>query len=501
MRILPAALTLTAAFAVAAPAGAAEFSEPRTLSDWGPAAEFLATAPGAALWTRPDGVRLWHDGHGVRRFPGEGLVQDLAVASDGGTPFAGWVDAESRLHAITDHATLVEGAMPRVRHLEATPSALAWIGTTRDDERKLQLAVRRPGGGISPARTPAQAGRPAFDVAAGGAGGRSLLAWPAQDAGVRRIQLLAVDAVDGAGEPRWVTGTGHDATSPAIAAGPGGAGVVAWVDGMPLGPVTAAPVAADGTVGAPQPLDDAPGGRPQLALGPGGAAAAVWPANGGLRVALRAPGAPVFAPAATLPAEDLWGAWTIGVTDRGATVAAWLEQKPGDPPRDGARLYVAVAPRGGGFGARARLTEHAFALSGEEGTLTWVEGRPDGPLLERRVRRAQLTREAAGDPGGGPNGVPPRGTADRRAPRVHVRVLGRQGRRLRIRVRADERATARVALRRGRRTVRRTSVNLRPDRARLLRLKLPAGARRITLMVRATDRAGNTRTVRRALRP
>src|SRR5688500_11237541 len=126
MRIVPVALTVSAAFAVAAPAGASEFSEPRTLSDWGPAAEVMATAPGAAFWTHPDGMRLWRDGHGVRRFPGEGLVQDVAVASGGGAPLAGWVDAEMRLHAVTDGETLVEGTMPRVRHTEATPSALAW---------------------------------------------------------------------------------------------------------------------------------------------------------------------------------------------------------------------------------------------------------------------------------------------------------------------------------------------------------------------------------------
>jgi hypothetical protein len=83
---------------------------------------------------------------------------------------------------------------------------------------------------------------------------------------------------------------------------------------------------------------------------------------------------------------------------------------------------------------------------------------------------------------------------------VQVRVLGRQGRRLRIRLRADERATARVALRRGRRTVRRATASLRPDRPRVLRLKLPARTRRITLTVRATDSAGNARTVRRVVR-
>jgi hypothetical protein len=58
-----------------------------------------------------------------------------------------------------------------------------------------------------------------------------------------------------------------------------------------------------------------------------------------------------------------------------------------------------------------------------------------------------------------------------------------------------------VALRRGRRTVRRTSVTLRPDRPRVVRLKLPARTRRLTLTIRVTDAAGNARSVRRALRP
>src|SRR5215213_5910804 len=112
--------------------------------------------------------------------------------------------------------------------------------------------------------------------AAAGEGDRSLLAWSAQDGGARRIELLALDA-SGASEARWITDADHDATSPAVAMGPDGSGLVAWVDGMPLGRVTAMPIAPDGTLGPAQALDTEGGGHPEIAVGPDGAAVAAWP--------------------------------------------------------------------------------------------------------------------------------------------------------------------------------------------------------------------------------
>src|SRR5215208_89502 len=133
-----------------------------------------------------------------------------------------------------------------------------------------------------------------FDVAAAGAGGRSLLAWPAHDGSTRRIELLTLDPSGTVSEPRWLTGTERGATSPAVAMAADGTGLVAWVDGMPNGIVTAAAVTPDGAAGPAQPLDTEPGGSPRVAVGPGGAAVAAWPSGGELRAALRRPGAERF---------------------------------------------------------------------------------------------------------------------------------------------------------------------------------------------------------------
>ena len=82
MRTLTAALTLVAALAAPGAAQGASFTSPRTLADWAPGGELLATAPGAAAWTHPDGMRFWRDGGGLARIPGgEGMVQDVAVGA------------------------------------------------------------------------------------------------------------------------------------------------------------------------------------------------------------------------------------------------------------------------------------------------------------------------------------------------------------------------------------------------------------------------------------
>jgi len=139
--------------------------------------------------------------------------------------------------------------MAKVRKVAATPTAVAWIGVADDDERRLQLSLRRPGGAFTRALTPDQSGEPAFDVAAAGAGGRQLVAWPAHERSTRRIQLLTLDPSGTVSEPRWLTGTERGATSPALAMAADGTGVVAWLDGMPSGIVTAAGVAQDGAAG------------------------------------------------------------------------------------------------------------------------------------------------------------------------------------------------------------------------------------------------------------
>jgi hypothetical protein len=491
MRILTAAALTIASAALAtsaAPASGAAFEAPRTLSDWGPGGEFLAAAPGVAAWTHPTGVRVARAGDDPVRIPGQGLVQDLDVAAG---PVAGWVDSEMRLHAYAGEEEVVAGTMERIRKVAATPTALGWIGVGAGDERKLQIATRKPGGGFTAASTPAQAGRPAFGLDAAGAGGRSLLVWPAQDDGSRRIQLLEI--ADGRpSDARWLTAAGHDATSASVAMGPDGSAVVAWVDGMPLGRVTAVTIGADGAIGEPQALDAEAGGAPGVAVGRGGAVV-VWPAGGRLKAALRAPGAAGFAAPVDLPGENV-GGWTAAVTDRGETIVSWISF--GSAARQGGRLSASVAPPGGTLGAPELLAEQAMTVAAGGGELTWVDGRPDGLyLFERRIRSAQL--RAGATSGGGP---PAPGAADRRAPRLKLRVLGVAGRRIRVQVRSDERAALRATLRRGGRTVGRAGGTLRAGRARVLRLRAPAGARRVALTVRVTDAAGNARTARRAIR-
>lgn len=490
-------LTAVTAFATLILAGAAQaatFTSPRTLADWSPGGQMLAAAPGAAVWTHPEGMRFWRDGAGLARIPGgEGMVQEVLVGA-ASRPFAAWVDSQMRLHAYTERDELIEGTTDRVRNLAAAPSALAWVGVAKDDSRKVQLAVRRADGGFSAARTPEQLGRPVFGIAAAGDRERSLVAWSVEHGGVRRAELLTIDAGGRVSEPRWLTAADRDSGRPTVAVGPSGEGLAAWVDGISSGPVVAVPVDLDGEVGAPQTLDSEPGGPPGLDVGRGGAAVAVWPAGGNLRVALRTAGAAGFSAPVTLTAESLWD-WSAAVTPDGETIVAWLDAGQATNPRAGGRLMAAVAPAGGALGAPVELADQVHAIDGAGDALTWVEQRSD---TERRVRFARL--RDSGAPSGGSTGGGEPGAADRRAPRVKLRVLGVRGRRIRVQLRSDERAALRATWRRGARTVGRARGTLRAGRPRVLRVKAPAGARRITLTARVTDAAGNRRTVRRVVR-
>ena len=311
--------------------------------------------------------------------------------------------------------------------------------------------------------------------------------------------LLAIDARDGAARAQWITGPDVHATTPDVALGPDGAGVLAWVGGGTEKVVTAAPVSADGTLGAAQVLDGEPGGPPAVAVGPGGAAVIAWPAGGRLRVARRAAGAAGFSAPVTMPVENLMDG-SAAVTARGETVVSWLEPPSGAGPREGSRLFASIAPPGGALGAPEVLADHVSRVGGAGDALTWVESRPDREFYtEHRVRHARLRRDAAGggDQGAGGDGV---AQGDRRAPRVKLRVLAARGRRVRVELRTDERAALRATWRRGTRTVGRARGTLRAGRPRVLRLRAPAGARRVVLTVRVTDATGNGRTARRAIR-
>ena len=158
---------------------------------------------------------------------------------------------------------------------------------------------------------------------------------------------------------------------------------------------------------------------------------------------------------------------------------------------------VTDAPAGGPFGKPAVIEDHVFAMAGAGAALTWVEGRPEGEYeIDRRVRFATLLGDGAADPQDGDPGGP----ADRAAPRVRLSLRGVRGRRVRVAVRSSEAATLRATWKAGKRTLRRTGGALRAGRARVLAVKAPAGARRVTLTVKVADAAGNTRAARRVVR-
>jgi hypothetical protein len=495
MRIVTAATAvLVVALAGASPALGSAFGEPRTLADWGPGGETLTVAPGAAAWSHPTGVRIARAGGDPVRIPGDGLVQDMDVASADGGPVAAWADSGARLHAFAGRETIVAGTMEGIRKIAATSSALAWIGMPANGDRRIQVAIRGDGA-FSAARTPDQLGEPVLGaIAAADHANGSLFAWAANDGRTRRIELLTVRTRGRTPEARWVTEAGEHGANPAVALGRDGTGLLAWVAGEKTRLVTAAAVAADGAVGPTQVLDPEAGGPPEVAVGPDGAAVVAWPAAGRLRVALRPAGAAAFSAPLTMPADSVLG-WSAAVTDRGETIVSWLDAPAGAGPRDGARLYAAVAPPHGALGAAELLAGHVSRVAGAGDELTWVESRADGlSVNEHRVRYARLLRDAA--PAGGGGAV----RGDRRAPKVKLRVLGVRDHRIRIAVRSDERAAVRLSLRRSGRTVARARTTLRARRVRVLRLKVPRGARRLALTLRAADPAGNVRALRRTVR-
>lgn len=490
MKTLAAAALLSVV--AAAPAAAADFTAPRSLTGWDSGADLPVAAPGVSAWLQPGGVWLSRAGADPVRLPAAGAGQVRLASAGRGVITAAWVEDSVRVRRSDGSgAGTVTGTMDRIRTLAAAPGAIGWIGVSATNERKVQIAT-----GTS-ARTPEQGGRPSFGVVAAGTASRALFAWHAEDGPVRRVQLLPVE--DGAvGAGRWLTGPGGNATTPGIAMGPDGAAVVAWIGGIPEGRIAAATIAPNGSAGEPQLLSAAPGGRPEVAIGADGTAVVVWSAQGGgIEAALRRPGETRFAaPVAFAPGASVTG-WSAGVTAAGEVVVAFKYGERAGDPQGGGVLYAAVAPAGEPFGQPAVIADHVFAMAGAGDALTWTEGRPQGAYeVDKRVRYAALARN--GDASDGPG--TPGGPADRSAPRLRLRVLGVHGRRVRISIRSSERATLRASWRAGTRTFRRSRAALRPGRARVLAAEAPAGARRVRLTVRAADAAGNARSAERTVR-
>jgi hypothetical protein len=489
MKTLAAAVLLV--LVAAAPAAAADFTEPRPLTGWGSGADLPVAAPSVSAWLQPGGVWFSRAGGSPQRLAATGAGQ-VRLASAGRDLTVAWVEDSIRVRRSDGSgAETIAGTMDRIRTLAAAPGAIGWIGVSASNDRKVQIAT-----GAS-ARTPEQGGRPSFGLVAAGTANRALFAWHAEDGPVRRVQLLSVeDGVIGAG--RWLTGADGNATTPGVAMGPDGSAVVAWIGGIPEGRIAAATIAPDGTAGEPQVLSASSGARPEVAIGADGTAVVVWGdmGDGGIEVAVRRPGEARFAaPVAFAPGAAVTG-WSAGVTPAGDVVVGWKDGERTGDPQGGGILHAVVAPAGSPFGQPAKVADHVFTMAGAGAALTWTEGRPQGAYeTDKRVLYAALGHDSSG---GGPE--TPGSPADRTAPKLRLRVLGVRGRRVRVAVRSSERATLRASWRAGKRTLRRARGTLRAGRAKVLTVKAPAGVRRVRLSVRGTDAAGNTGTAAKTVR-
>ena len=159
MKILAAALLSLVA---AAPAAAADFTAPRSLTGWGSGADLPVAAPGASAWLQPGGVWLSRAGGDPVRLPADGAGQ-VRLASAGRELTVTWVEDSERVRRSDGTgAETVGGTMARIRTLAAAPGAIGWIGVSATNERKVQVAT---GAG---ARTPEQGGRPSFGLVGAG---------------------------------------------------------------------------------------------------------------------------------------------------------------------------------------------------------------------------------------------------------------------------------------------------------------------------------------------
>src|SRR4051812_20571150 len=139
MRALAAALL--ALLATAAPAGAATFTAPRSLTGWGSGADQPVSAPGTAAWLQPGGVWVSRAGRAPVRLSSTGAGQ-VRVATAPGTLTAGWVQDGMRVHRRDGRDdVVVRGTMDRIRTLAAAPGTIGWIGVSASNERKVQIAT------------------------------------------------------------------------------------------------------------------------------------------------------------------------------------------------------------------------------------------------------------------------------------------------------------------------------------------------------------------------
>src|SRR4051812_18553558 len=118
MKILAAALLSLAVSA--APAGAATFTAPRSLTGWGTYADLLVAAPGASAWVQRGDVWLSRAGRTPVRLADGGAAQ-VRVATAPGSVTTAWVEDGRRL--VRDDGggrVVVGGTMDQIRTLAAT---------------------------------------------------------------------------------------------------------------------------------------------------------------------------------------------------------------------------------------------------------------------------------------------------------------------------------------------------------------------------------------------
>lgn len=464
MKSLPIAALLLFT-AVTAPASAATFNAPRTVST-GVDAQQVVAAPGALALQGSDGVWLATGSGDARRIsPAGQQTSQVKIAADPGEqPVVAWVDAESRVHAYSAAVgdQVIEGSLARIRAMTATSSAIGWIGVSAGNDRLIQIAGREENGRFGPARAPGgQLGRPSYGLAAAG----STFAWHAQDGDRRRIEALS------AGDPpAWLTPAGEDATTPSLAIGRGGAGVLAWMDGIPTRGVSLAPVVGGRLAGPVQSFAAPSAGALRVAVGGDGTAVAAWAQQDGIvRATLRRPGG-AFGEPVSFASPDGRGL-DVAVTAEGDATLAYIVTD---------RLNVAVARAGRPFGTAEPLADGAEWVAAADGDVSWIQGRV--------VRTAHL----AGAPV-----IEPAAAGDRRKPKLRVKVLKRKGGKARVRVRSDERGVLRATWRSRKQVVARSRGKLRRGVPRVIATK---ARRRLTVTIRVTDAAGNVAQVKKKLR-
>jgi hypothetical protein len=190
-----------------------------------------------------------------------------------------------------------------------------------------------------------------------------------------------------------------------------------------------------------------------------------------------------------------------GATTHGADMNQRLVVLETLRTRDGVGLDVR-APRGPGAAPPGYYMLFVFDNAGTPSVARWVRVGAAAPAPEVLPPGEDLPPTPVATPPPGPAATPPPGpaptpAADRRAPRISLK-LTRRGRKLTLRLALSEPGRADVELRLGHRRIRRA---LRfTGTARTLTVTRQPRAQRLRVLVRARDAAGNRRTLNRRYR-